>query len=188
MNRSAFLLVLALSLPSVARADDASHRAKAEELITLQNVQKSVSQVAERIRQQINEIADRTAGPNPSPEAKTKVSDFEKQAGQMIDTQIGWAALHPRFTDIYVKSFTEEELDAIVAFYKTPAGNALITKMPEVNSQMGQLGQSRVEALQPQLQQLLTDFRKSMTPPAAAAPATPSAPASAPAPRSAPPK
>ncbi|RYD75034.1 MAG: DUF2059 domain-containing protein, partial [Verrucomicrobiaceae bacterium] len=35
----------------------------------------------------------------------------------------------------YQKSFTQEELDGIIAFYKTPAGVALVKKMPVVMQQ-----------------------------------------------------
>jgi hypothetical protein len=81
-------------------------------------------------------------------------------------------------------------MDGIIAFYKSPAGSALLTKMPDVNVQIAQVGGARVQALQPQLQQLYTDFRKGLAPPpptlgplgpATGAPVNPSAPSTPPA-------
>jgi hypothetical protein len=188
--RIALLLALALCLPLAARADEASHRAKAQEMITLLSTEKNVQGVVDKFMKQITDAAAKEAGPNPSPETKAKVADFEKQALQIIDASVGWKAMQTQFTDIYAKSFTEEEMDGIIAFYKSPAGSALLTKMPDVNVQIAQVGGARVQALQPQLQQLYTDFRKGLAPPpptlgplgpATGAPVNPSAPSTPPA-------
>lgn len=185
MNRIALLLVFVLSLPLAARADDASHRAKAQEMMTLLHTDQNVQAVVEKFMKEVSDAADKEAGPNPSPEIKAKVADFEKQARQVIEASVGWKAMEPEFTDIYAKAFTDEQLDGIIAFYKSPSGSALLAKMPEVNAQVGQLGGSRVQALQPQLQQLFAGFRKSIAPtpalgPPAGGPAAPSAPAAPP--------
>lgn len=164
MNRIAALLVLALSFPLAARADEASHRAKAQEMMALLHNEKVVQQVADNMMKQISDLADKTAGPDATPEAKAKVADFEKQASQIILAQVGWKTLQDPFADIYAKNFTEEQLDGIIAFYKSPAGAALLANMPDVNTQVAQVGQSRVQALQPQLQQLFADFKKSLAP------------------------
>jgi hypothetical protein len=185
MNRIALLLALALCLPLVARADEASHRAKVQEMMSLLSTEKNVQGVVDKFMKQITDVADKEAGPNPSPETKAKVADFEKQALFIIESQVGWKEMQADFTDIYAKSFTEEELDGIIAFYKSPAGSALLTKMPDVNVQIAKVGGARVQALQPQLQQLYTDFRKSLAPPPPLGPATggpvnPSPPAATP--------
>ena len=80
------------------------------------------------------------------------------------------------FTEIYVKNFTEEQLDSIIAFYKTPAGVALLANMPTVNTEVSTFGKSHLDTLQPQLKQLFLDLQKS----ASAGPPTlgPSGPAS----------
>ena len=95
----------------------------------------------------------------------------------MIDAQLDWKALGPTIIDIYAQTFTEQELDIIVTFYKTPAGIALLDKMPQINDQVEQLAHSRLVILQPQIRQAFDDFRKSQAPPPPAA-----SPAAAPAP------
>jgi hypothetical protein len=184
--RIALLLALALSLPVAARADEASHRAKAQEMMSLLHTDKLVQQVADNLMKQITQAADKASGPDATPDAKAKIADFEKQCSQMIEAQVGWKSMQEKFTDIYAKHFTEEQLDVIIAFYKSPAGVSLIASMPDVNSEVGQFGQSRVQAVQPQLQQLYADLRKSLAPPPPTlgpigpGPATPSATPAAP--------
>ena len=43
-----------------------------------------------------------------------------------------WNKLEPMYLRVYQKSFTQQEVDGMIAFYKTPAGQAVISKMPVV--------------------------------------------------------
>jgi hypothetical protein len=183
MNRSAVLVALALCLPLTARADDASHRAKAQQMIDVVHTERMVEGVSDNIKKQVSAAAERMIGPNPTPESKARLIDFDKKMDNMVDQQMGWKVMEPAFIDFYTNAFTEEQLDAIVAFYKTPAGIALAENMPKINTQVTQLGQSKMVVLQPELKQLFEDFQKSSAPPAA----TP-APAANPAPPTGPQK
>jgi hypothetical protein len=176
-RHTALLLAFALPFSLSARADEASHRAKAQELMTLQD-QRMVQQISDNIMKQVTEAAEHVAGPNPTPEVKAKADDVKKQAAQLVNAQLGWDSMKAGITDIYVKSFTEEQLDAIIAFYKTPAGAALLETMPAINSQVTQLGGSRMSTLRPQLTELFQAFQKSQAPASPTlGPVAPSAPA-----------
>lgn len=190
MNRFALLLVLVLCLPLTARADEASHRAKAEEMMSLLHTERQVELAADAIMKQVAEAADKSAGPDATPDAKAKAADFVKQAHEIVDAQVSWKAMAPEFTAVYMKTFTEEQLDAIIVFYKSPAGVALLAGMPDVNAQLSKFAQGRIiQALQPQIQQLYTDFKKNLTPaPPTLGPVPPPAPALGPVPPAAPPK
>lgn len=155
--------------------------------MTLQQTQKIVQQIADNIIRQVDEAADRAAGADATPEQKAKVEDFKKTAAQVIDAKLGWVAMKPTVTDLYMKSFTEDQLDSIIAFYKTPAGAALLEKLPQINSQFGQIGNSRVADMRSELQKDFQDLQGSLHPPTlnslppAVPPATPNpAPAATP--------
>jgi hypothetical protein len=186
-NRTlAQLLVFALALPLTARADEASHRAKANEVMIILNTQHMVQNISDNFKKKIADAADQIAGATPTESGKAKLSDFEKKADQVVDAQLGWDTMQASFTDIFAKNFTEEQLDSIIAFYKSPAGIALLGTMPTVNDQMTQFGNSRITALQPQLKQLFEDFQKSVAAASASpAPAPAQTPAPAPSPASA---
>lgn len=182
MKRLSLVLVLALALPLAAHADDASHRAKAQEMMALIRTQQMVEQNANSMKKQITDAAQATIGLDPAPEKKAQAEAFVKKADDLIDTQLSWASMQPGITDIYVKAFTEEQLDGIIAFYKTPGGAALLTTMPEINSQVNQFGSSRIkDTLTPQLTQMFQAFRASQAPAVAPSPAAAPAPTAAPA-------
>ncbi|MDH5833341.1 DUF2059 domain-containing protein [Luteimonas sp. M1R5S59] len=43
---------------------------------------------------------------------------------------LAWENLEPIYRDIYRRTFSAEDIDAIIAFYETPAGQRMIEKMP----------------------------------------------------------
>ena len=193
LHRLALFLALVLCLPLAARAgqapaahpsqcpaahaDDASRRAKAAQLVTLLHTERMVQQNSATIMKQVSDAAEKEISPNPTPESKARLAGLENIISQLIDAQLDWKALGPTIIDIYAQTFTEQELDVIVTFYKTPAGIALLDKMPQINDQVEQLAHSRLVILQPQIRQAFDDFRKSQAPPPPAA-----SPAAAPAP------
>jgi hypothetical protein len=195
-RRLALLLALALPLSLAAQtappaqtapsADDAAHRAKAQEMMEQLHAHEMVAQVSVNLNKQLDDAGDKAIGPNPTPENTAKLAAFKKQAAQAIEDELGWKVMQVGFTDVYAKTFTDEELSAIVAFYKSPAGAALLAKMPTVNSQVDKFGNSRMTVLQPELKKLFEDFKASLsTPPPTLGPVlpgpvAPSAPASTP--------
>jgi hypothetical protein len=176
MNRIAITLVLAFTLPLAARADEASHRAKAMELITILHTQQMVQHNADSLKTQLSGLAGQTIGAEPTPAKKAEATDFLNQAGKLIDAQLSWSSMQAGITDIYVKNFTEDQLTTIVAFYKTPTGTALLNNMNTVNGQVSAFGGQRLSGqLRPQLMQLITSFKQKEAAPAAAASHAPAA-------------
>ena len=176
MKRVALLVALALCLPLSARADDASLHAKAKELVTLLHTDRMVAQLSDTLKKRADDAAEKAIGATPTPENKAKLTDFEKTISDTIDAQLGWSAMEAAVTEVYAKTFTEDELSAIIAFYKSPAGIAFLEKTPEVNAGIKDLSTSKLNAAQTQLNQAFIEFRKSLAAPAAPA-ATPAAPA-----------
>lgn len=186
MKRLALLAVLALCLPFTAHADDASRHAKAEEMVTLLHSDRMVQQISANFMKQISAAGDHVIGPNPTQEKKDELTAFENKFSGMIDGQIGWSVLKPALVDIYASTFTEDQLTAIVTFYKSPAGSALVDKMPSVNTQASQLIQGKLATLQPQMKQMFEDFQQSQAAPHPApslGPPTGSAPPTTPSPQ-----
>ena len=181
MNRLALLLVFFLCLPLTAHADDATQRAKAKQMLAALHVESQIQQSTAHMQQQISAAMEKAAGPNPTSENKAKLADTEKEISQLIEEKLSWEVLEPSFIDLYAKNFNEQEMDQIIAFYKTPGGVALIQKMPAIDTQADQDTRSKLEAIQPQILQIYNDFRASLSAQAAPATATPPATATKPA-------
>ena len=55
--------------------------------------------------------------------------------------QADWQELEDMVIPIYVKHLTAEEMDASIAFYRTPIGQSILQKMPAVMQESMQAGQ-----------------------------------------------
>jgi uncharacterized protein len=163
MKRIALLLAFALCLPLTAHADEASRRVKAQEMLNLMHLDRLMDQVMDTMLQQMSGMRNQLGGSTVKPEDQAKLDEFQQKAVELIKSQMGWKALEPDYVDIYAKTFTDEQLDAILVFYKSPAGIALVDKLPTLTAEGSQLAQAKMIALQPQLRQLIQEYTKSTT-------------------------
>ena len=163
MKRIALLLAFALCLPLTAHADEASRRVKAQEMLNLMHLDRLMDQMMDTMLQQMSAMKNQLGGSTVKPEDQAKLDEFQQKAMELIKSQMGWKALEPDYVDIYAKTFTDEQLDAILVFYKSPAGIALVDKLPTLTAEGSQLAQAKMIALQPQLRQLIQEYAKSTT-------------------------
>lgn len=65
-----------------------------------------------------------------------------------------WDSLEPEYLAIYRESLTQEEVDGMLAFYQTPAGQSMIRKMPVIMQTTMTRMQGRMGPLMKKLQQI----------------------------------
>ncbi len=59
------------------------------------------------------------------PGAKPKAAEIQNRMMQLIQDRLSWEKFKPAFVQLYADTYTDEELDGIIAFYKSPAGKAM---------------------------------------------------------------
>ena len=184
-KRLTLLLLLALPLTPLARADDATKATKINELFALTHVDHLTDQMANQMLGQMNNrMKQETAGSQLTPKQNQIMSDFTGKIAEMIHGQLSWNKVKPQFVTLYASTYTEPEIDSILAFYRSPAGQTMMAKLPELNAKSLEIGQAQVGTLIPQLRQMSEDFSRQMS--AAAAPPTSASPSTAPATKPAP--
>ncbi len=170
MKRIAPVLLFLLSLSNLGRADDASKRAKVQELFALLHVDQVSSQIMANLDRQMQGLSTHQFGATPTAEQQKQFADFRTRVDTIIQQSIGWKNVEPDFIKLYTDAYTETEVDSFLAFYKSPAGKAMLTKSPEVSSKSVALTQQRMALIEPQLRQMVADFVKQTTPASAAPP------------------
>jgi len=164
MNRLVLFAVL-LCLPLAARADDASHRAKAKEVIEILHMERMVSNLMDNAMKQTSSVTAQRYGGQMPPDVQTSLADFQKKLAGVMEPQVGWTGVEPEFIRLYTEAFTEEQLDEMLTFYKSPTGKLMLEKQPQINDQASKLLQTRITAMQPQVRDMFNDFEKSLVPP-----------------------
>ena len=90
----------------------------------------------------------------------------------LMHDEMDWRKLKPEYEQMYMDTFSQDEIDGILAFYRTPSGQAMIQKMPVMMGKVMQLTQSRMQNLMPRVMQIMQDAMKDAKP-AGAQPAAP---------------
>ena len=92
--------------------------------------------------------------------------DIDRRQSEMTNTfkeVLDWNKLEPMYVRVYQKSFTQPELDGMIGFYKTTAGQAVITKMPVVMqntmSEMQQMMQPMIQRMRQQQQEVVAEIK-----------------------------
>ena len=126
-------------LPNLARADEASHKAAAESLLGLMDMDKLMAQsVDQMLQMQVKQ--------NPA------IAPYQTQMKAFLSKYMSWASMKDDMVTIYTSEFTEQELKDLTAFYKTPLGKKTVEKMPQLMSKGAELSQKRMQEHLPELQ------------------------------------
>lgn len=164
MHRSVVLALCVCALPLSLHADDVSKRAKVEEMLTASKVDSISKQMLANVPDRVKQAASRQmlVQSASTPEQKKITQDYLTQMGTIAQKAASWDVVHPKIVDVYMQSFTEPELDGILAFYKTPAGQALVEKTPEVSTKTIGILQSTVGAMEPDFRAATTAYETNM--------------------------
>ena len=88
-----------------------------------------------------------TQGQQLSPEQRQAVDGAAAKFVQVMREEMTWDKLRPLYVQIYQESFTQEEIDGLIAFYESPAGVAFVEKMPVVMQKSMSIMQSRMATM-----------------------------------------
>ena len=162
--------LLSLMLPQ-ARADDASKRAKVEELFTVMRLDRTMDQLVAAVRQQTSSMMRSMPGfEGMTPKQQKLVEEYQGKVSALVSDAVGWKALQPQMVTLYANTYSEDEVDGLLVFYKSAVGQTMLDKTPELTTKSLQLTQEKAIGLQPQIEYLMADFAKQFS--AAGAPAT----------------
>lgn len=81
-----------------------------------------------------------------------------------VDKVLGGADLHNEVAAVFMKFYTEEEIQGLIAFYRTPLGRKVTRTLPEVMKASGEIGARRAEAHGEELKAMLMEAMKTRHP------------------------
>ena len=115
-----------------------SHVAAADSLLMASNMETMLAGMAERtVQSQL--------------QAMPQLAPFADIFREFMFEQMDWKVLRPEFLALYVQTFSESELREVTAFYRTPLGQKLLAKSPELMARAMELSNRRVQAAMPRM-------------------------------------
>lgn len=157
------LIVLTLCGPVAFAADPAPsasgnppNDAAVKQLLELMHAKNMVDSMMSQMDLMMKNAMQQVTQGRPVPaEAQKTFDKCRTDVVAAMKEEFTWEKLEPMYVRIYQKSFTQGEMDGMIGFYKTPAGQAVVSKMPLVmrnsmNEAMQMMGPmiKRIERMQ----------------------------------------
>jgi uncharacterized protein len=150
----ALIATLAIAIQPVAAEDQASE-ASVRDLLEVTQSRRLLDGLQGQMDAFIKEAMGRAlAGKTPTVEQQAILDEFRAKLVALFQEEMKWELLEPRFIEIYRQSFTEQEIAGMLEFYRTAAGQAVISKMPVVMQHSMALMQEMMISVSPKLRAL----------------------------------
>ena len=144
------IVSLMLVLFSAGQVCADGHRDAARELMNVSGTQQIMSQMQLQIESMFLNISSDS---QYNEKQRAIVDSYRKQVGELLKQEMIWSRIENDIIDIYMKSFSEQELQEMIAFYKTPLGQKMIDKMPEVMLRSAEISRHQMRTVIPKVKE-----------------------------------
>jgi uncharacterized protein len=152
MKKCLVVVLLLFSFALLISAEDKSARPDIDELLTLTRVQKMSESAIEQMKNMMAGVAKQT---NVSPGASERAKAAQDKMFALIEGEMSWDKMKAEYARVYAEVFTPEEVKGLIAFYKSPTGQALLDKQPILMQKTMEMAQKRMVDLTPKIQEMI---------------------------------
>ncbi len=168
MRLNCYAMFAAFLSASVALAGNvAPSEESIRELFRITNVRTVLDQMLPQMDLTIKDTMKRVLQEQEMNAAQEEVIErMTKRVSEVMKEELDWGRLEPIYIGIYREALTQEEVDGMLEFYRTPAGEAVINKMPLVMRKSMAAVQQRMGPMMEKMQEIrekaLTELQEKM--------------------------
>ena len=104
-----------------------------------------------------NAMQQAMKGRTVTPKQQAVLDSIQAKTIVLVKEELDWESFEPLYIRLYRDHFTQQEIDGMIAFYQSPTGQALITKMPAIMQESVAEAQKRMTVLLPKLEKIQQD-------------------------------
>lgn len=127
----------------------------ADELLVLTNAEKTAAEIRGQMAAMLAAQIRNTSVPDSMRE---KLVRFQQQITDIVFEELSFSNMRPLYAESYAATFTLDELNGLVAFFKTPLGRAYVEKIPMLSKQIIALAQKQMANAAPRIKTLRDEF------------------------------
>jgi uncharacterized protein len=128
----AILLIFFLASPVLADSAPPTEDSL-RQLLTVTNTHKLLDDIVGQMDERMKSFTQQAVqGLTVSAEQQKIIDSMQNRTVALLKQEMSWEKLEPIYLRIYRESFTQEDVDGMLDFYRTPAGRSLLLKMPVV--------------------------------------------------------
>lgn len=107
--------------------------ASVNELLKVTHARKMIDDMLPQLQSMMKSTMQQVLqGQPPNKDQQAILDKFLSSVTTTYAREMSWEKMQPIYMRVYRGSFTQSEIDSMLAFYKTPGGKAVIDKMPIV--------------------------------------------------------
>ena len=149
------LIILSVMFVRSISADEDSKRKLTEELVSVLGVQNLADKMFEQVRLlQISQIENVISSEKDS----TGATALQENITELIRKKFEWEAIKNDYIAIYEEAFNEEDIKGLLDFHKSPLGQKLLEKNPEIMEKSMEIGKKRMVGIIPEVQKTIKDW------------------------------
>jgi len=152
--------------PEAAPLVEPAKMVQIQEFLTLMKADQLMQQMLGQYESIFNEQIKKSLSALPKGADQVAVGQdvekFQKELFGVIREQLSYERVKPEMIKIYDESFTTDELTGINAFYRSPAGQAYLAKIPLVTQKAMQAGSNLVSGATPEIQKMTAAWIEEM--------------------------
>ena len=156
------LLLAALTLSLPVNAAPASPES-VEQLLKLMQVDKLMNATFDQMNGVMKTAMQQvTKGKPLSADEQAIVDKQQQKMIAIIKEEMSWDKLKDDYVRIYQGTFSQEEIDGLLAFYKSPAGQAYVSKQPELMKHSMLIMQQRMGPMMQRIQTMAEETAREL--------------------------
>jgi hypothetical protein len=129
-----------------------------ETLFALTNIEQNVEVMKSQMFGLLKTTMDKALEGRKITTDRQRVMDkYSSRSTKVMGDFLTYNHMKPFYFKVYSETFTQEEIDGLISFYKTPSGKALLTKTPELTKK---IFASMPELMAPMMSQLQAESQQ----------------------------
>lgn len=149
------VFLAALSTAPVFAADTPPSEASIHELLEVTHAHALLDGVMAQTQGMMKSAAESSMGDQTMDDTQKQIfADGQRKMQDLLMRTMSWDKMQGMYIDIYSKSFSQKEVNDMLVFYKSPSGQAVLSKMPMVMQQTMQYMKSEMTTLMPEIQKI----------------------------------
>ena len=162
------LLLLAVLTFSISTQAAPPSDQSVNQLLQLTKVDRQMDSVLAQMEGAMKASLQRlTQGKPLSVDEQAMLDQRQAKMSAILKEELSWDKVKDQYVQAYREMFTQEEIDGLIAFYQTPAGQSLVNKQPELAKRTMTILQQRMAPVMQRIQKMseaaASELKKSKT-------------------------
>ncbi|MEO0421344.1 MAG: DUF2059 domain-containing protein [Pseudomonadota bacterium] len=131
------------------------------ELFEVTNMADMTAQINNQMQQQVKlMITQQLAGTDVPAEVDEIINRYLSDLTELTFSRMDWEKMKLKYAAIYESVLTNQEILDLVTFYQSDLGQVVLSKMPLLMQEAMVVGQQEMQAMMPQIQQLMSGMQQ----------------------------